>query len=56
MRGVARLGAFIPGPDVKAFEAEAAEHLGVPRTRRRRQRHDALVLALDAMEIGPATR
>ncbi len=46
-------GVFILGPNVKAFEAEAAEHLGVPRTVGVANGTDALVLALDAMEIGP---
>src|SRR5206468_11968828 len=46
-------GTFILGPNVKAFEAEAAEHLGVPRTIGVANGTDALVLALDAMEIGP---
>ena len=46
-------GVFILGPNVKAFEAEAAEQLGVPRTVGVANGTDALVLALDAMEIGP---
>jgi dTDP-4-amino-4,6-dideoxygalactose transaminase len=46
-------GVFILGPNVKAFEAEAAELLGVPRTVGVANGTDALVLALDAMGIGP---
>src|SRR5205085_11262939 len=46
-------GTFILGPNVKAFEAEAAEHLGVARTVGVANGTDALVLALDAMGIGP---
>jgi dTDP-4-amino-4,6-dideoxygalactose transaminase len=46
-------GTFILGPNVKAFEAEAAELLGVPRTVGVANGTDALVLALDAMGIGP---
>src|SRR5213080_2199072 len=46
-------GTFILGPNVKAFEREAAEHLGVPRTVGVANGTDALVLALDALGIGP---
>ena len=46
-------GTFILGPNVKAFEGEAAELLGVPRTIGVANGTDALVLALDAMGIGP---
>src|SRR5690349_2573211 len=46
-------GVFILGPNVKAFEAEAAQQLGVPRTVGVANGTDALVLALDAMGIGP---
>jgi dTDP-4-amino-4,6-dideoxygalactose transaminase len=46
-------GTFILGPNVKAFEREAAEYLGVPRTVGVANGTDALVLALDAMGIGP---
>jgi dTDP-4-amino-4,6-dideoxygalactose transaminase len=51
--GVLDSGVFILGPNVKAFEAEVAEQLGVPRTVGVANGTDALVLALDAMEIGP---
>ncbi|MDQ2910841.1 MAG: DegT/DnrJ/EryC1/StrS family aminotransferase [Actinomycetota bacterium] len=46
-------GVFILGPNVQAFEREAASYLGVPRTVGVANGTDALVLALDAMEIGP---
>jgi dTDP-4-amino-4,6-dideoxygalactose transaminase len=46
-------GAFILGPNVKSFEAEAAAYLGVPQTIGVANGTDALVLVLDAMGIGP---
>jgi dTDP-4-amino-4,6-dideoxygalactose transaminase len=46
-------GTFILGPNVRAFEAEAAELLGVPRTVGVANGTDALVLALDALDVGP---
>ena len=46
-------GIFILGPNVKAFESEAAGYLGVPRTIGVANGTDALVIALDAMGIGP---
>jgi len=46
-------GRFIFGPEVEAFEREAAEKLGVPETVSCANGTDALVLVLDAMEIGP---
>ncbi|MGB2874716.1 MAG: DegT/DnrJ/EryC1/StrS family aminotransferase [Gaiellaceae bacterium] len=46
-------GTFILGPNVKAFESEAAAYLGVPRTVGVANGTDALVLALDALGIGP---
>jgi dTDP-4-amino-4,6-dideoxygalactose transaminase len=46
-------GRFVLGPNVKAFEEEAAEYLGVPQTIGVANGTDALVLALDALEIGP---
>jgi dTDP-4-amino-4,6-dideoxygalactose transaminase len=45
-------GRFILGPNVQAFEQEAAEFLGVPRTVGVANGTDALVLALNAMGIG----
>ena len=46
-------GVFILGPNVEAFEREAAALLGVPRTVGVANGTDALVLALDALGIGP---
>src|SRR5256885_13299476 len=47
-------GRFIFGPEVESFEREAAELLGVQETVSCANGTDALVLVLDAMEIGPA--
>jgi dTDP-4-amino-4,6-dideoxygalactose transaminase len=46
-------GTFILGPNVQAFEEEAAAYLGVPATVGVANGTDALVLVLDALEIGP---
>ena len=46
-------GTFILGPNVKAFEVEAAEYLGVKDTIGVANGTDALVLVLDALGIGP---
>jgi dTDP-4-amino-4,6-dideoxygalactose transaminase len=46
-------GRFILGPNVAAFEEEVATYLGVPQTIGVANGTDALVLALDAMDIGP---
>jgi dTDP-4-amino-4,6-dideoxygalactose transaminase len=46
-------GTFILGPNVKAFEEEAAAYLGVPHAVGVANGTDALVLVLDAMGIGP---
>jgi dTDP-4-amino-4,6-dideoxygalactose transaminase len=46
-------GRFILGPNVEAFEREAATFLGVPQTIGVANGTDALVLVLDALEIGP---
>jgi dTDP-4-amino-4,6-dideoxygalactose transaminase len=46
-------GEFILGPNVRAFEEEAASYLGVPRTIGVANGTDAIVLVLDAMGIGP---
>jgi dTDP-4-amino-4,6-dideoxygalactose transaminase len=46
-------GTFILGPNVRAFEQEAAAYLGVPQTVGVANGTDALVLALDALEVGP---
>jgi dTDP-4-amino-4,6-dideoxygalactose transaminase len=53
MQEVLDSGTFILGPNVKAFEAEAAAYLGVPRTVGVANGTDALVLALDALDVGP---
>ena len=45
-------GRFIFGPNVKAFEEEAAAYLGVPHAIGVANGTDALVLVLDAMGIG----
>ena len=46
-------GRFILGPNVEAFEREAAVYLGVPQTVGVANGTDALVLALDAFGVGP---
>jgi dTDP-4-amino-4,6-dideoxygalactose transaminase len=46
-------GRFIFGPEVEAFEREAAEKLGTADTVSCANGTDALVLVLDAMGIGP---
>jgi len=46
-------GHFILGPNVKGFEREAAEYLGVEQTIGVANGTDALVLVLDALGIGP---
>jgi dTDP-4-amino-4,6-dideoxygalactose transaminase len=46
-------GRFIFGPEVEAFEREAAQQLAVAETVSCANGTDALVLVLDAMEIGP---
>jgi dTDP-4-amino-4,6-dideoxygalactose transaminase len=46
-------GKFIFGPEVEAFEREAAELLGTQETVSCANGTDALVLVLDAMGIGP---
>jgi dTDP-4-amino-4,6-dideoxygalactose transaminase len=46
-------GRFIFGPEVEAFEREAAEKLGTRETVSCANGTDALVLVLDAMDIGP---
>jgi dTDP-4-amino-4,6-dideoxygalactose transaminase len=44
---------FILGPNVKAFEQEAAEYLGVRETIGVANGTDALLLVLSALEVGP---
>ena len=46
-------GAFILGPNVQAFEREAADYLGVGQTVGVANGTDAIVLVLDALGIGP---
>jgi dTDP-4-amino-4,6-dideoxygalactose transaminase len=46
-------GAFVLGPNVRAFEREAADYLGVRDTIGVANGTDALVLALDGLDIGP---
>jgi len=46
-------GKFILGPNVKAFEDEAAAFLGVPETVGVANGTDAIVIVLDALGIGP---
>ena len=46
-------GRFILGPEVRAFEQEAAEYLGVPDAIGVANGTDALVLVLDALGVGP---
>jgi dTDP-4-amino-4,6-dideoxygalactose transaminase len=53
LQGVLSSGEFILGPNVKAFEREAAEYLGVPQTIGVANGTDAIVIVLDAMGIGP---
>jgi dTDP-4-amino-4,6-dideoxygalactose transaminase len=50
---VVESGTFILGPNVKAFEEEAAAYLGVPQTVGVANGTDALVIVLNALEIGP---
>ncbi len=45
-------GVFILGPNVRAFEEEAAAHLGVPHAIGVGNGTDAIVLCLQALEIG----
>jgi dTDP-4-amino-4,6-dideoxygalactose transaminase len=49
---VVESGRFIFGPEVQAFEEEAAAFLGVPHALGVANGTDALVLSLEAMEIG----
>jgi dTDP-3-amino-3,4,6-trideoxy-alpha-D-glucose transaminase len=51
--GVLTSGEFILGPNVDAFEREAADYLGVRETIGVANGTDALVLVMDALGIGP---
>jgi dTDP-4-amino-4,6-dideoxygalactose transaminase len=53
LTGVLESGEFILGPNVQAFEQEAADYLGVPQTIGVANGTDAIVLVLDALGIGP---
>ncbi len=46
-------GRFVLGPNVSAFEQEAAAYLGVPETIGVGNGTDAIVIVLDALGIGP---
>ena len=50
---VVESGQFILGPNLAAFEDEAAAYLGVPQTIGVANGTDALVIVLDALGIGP---
>jgi dTDP-4-amino-4,6-dideoxygalactose transaminase len=50
---VLRSGHFIGGPEVAAFEAEAAAYLGTEHAVALNSGTDALVIALRALDIGP---
>ena len=51
--GVLRSGKFIQGPNVKAFEAEAADYLGVRHAVSCNSGTDALTVSLRALGVGP---
>jgi dTDP-4-amino-4,6-dideoxygalactose transaminase len=53
IEGVLESGEFILGPNVRAFEVEAAQHLGVRSTVGVANGTDAIVIVLDALGIGP---
>jgi dTDP-4-amino-4,6-dideoxygalactose transaminase len=50
---VLETGRFIFGPEVEGFERDAAEYLGTRSTVGVANGTDALVIALDALEVGP---
>jgi dTDP-4-amino-4,6-dideoxygalactose transaminase len=52
MEEVLESGKFILGPNVSAFEEEAAAYLGVPKTIGVGNGTDAIVLVLNAMQLG----
>jgi dTDP-4-amino-4,6-dideoxygalactose transaminase len=51
--GILESGQFVLGPNVSAFEEEAARYLGVRETIGVGNGTDAIVLVLNALEIGP---
>jgi dTDP-4-amino-4,6-dideoxygalactose transaminase len=51
-REVLESGRFVLGPNVKAFEEEAASYLGVPHAIGVANGTDAIVLVLEALDIG----
>src|SRR5690625_4775795 len=53
IEGVLKSGQFIMGPDVAAFEEEAAAYLGVKHAVGVNSGTDALIIGLRAMGIGP---
>jgi dTDP-4-amino-4,6-dideoxygalactose transaminase len=53
LEDVLESGRFVLGPNVAAFESEAAAYLGVPQTVGVGNGTDALELVFDALEIGP---
>ncbi len=53
IQGVLRSGHFIMGPNVKAFEEEIAEYLGVKHAVGVNSGTDALVIGLEAAGVGP---
>jgi dTDP-4-amino-4,6-dideoxygalactose transaminase len=53
IEAVLQSGTLILGPNVAAFEEEAAAYLGVPQAIGVGNGTDAIVLVLEAMEIGP---
>ncbi len=53
IRGTGKSGAFIMGPNVRAFEQEVAKYVGVKHAIGVANGTDALVLSLRALGIGP---
>ncbi len=53
VQGVLRSGRYIMGPEVAAFEAEAAEYLGAGYAIGVNSGTDALVIGLEALAVGP---